>query len=176
MLGWWSETLSWEQNFFSILNRDKGSSDGKESACNVGVQFSSVTQLCPTLRPHELQHTRTPCTSPIPGVYPNSCPLSRWCHPTISSSVIPFSCPQSFPASGSFQTRSYFSTEKHIWVPTVLGSSSFSVLYFCLFILIMGFLRQGYWSGLPFPSPVDHVLSDLSTMTHPSWVAPHSMA
>ena len=61
------------------------------------------------------------------------------------------------------------------WVPTDLGSSSFSVLSFCLFILFMGFSRQEYWSGLPFPSPVDHILSDLSTMTHLSWVALYSM-
>ena len=52
------------------------------------------------------------------------------------------------------------------------GSSSFSILSFCLFILFMGFSRQEYWSGSPFPSPVDHILSDLSTMTRPSWVAP----
>ena len=56
------------------------------------------------LRPHEPQHTRPPCPSLTPRVYPNPCPLSQWCHPTISSSIIPFSsCPQSFPASGSFQ-------------------------------------------------------------------------
>ena len=57
------------------------------------------------------------------------------------------------------------------WAPTNLGSSSFSILSFCLFILFMGFSRQEYWSGLPFLSPVDHTLSDLSTMTHLSWVA-----
>ena len=63
-------------------------------------------------------------------------------------------------------------------VPTILGSSSFSVLSFCLFMLFMGFSRQEYWSGLPFPFPfpVDHVLSELSTMTHPSWVVLHGMA
>ena len=67
------------------------------------VQFSHST-ASNSLRPHGLQHTRRPCPSPTPGVYSNSCPLSRWCHPTISSSVIPFSsCPQSFLASGSFQ-------------------------------------------------------------------------
>ena len=60
------------------------------------------------------------------------------------------------------------------WAPTDLGSSSFSILSFCLFILFMGFSRQEYWSGLPFSSPVDHILSDLSTMTHPSWVAPRA--
>ena len=62
------------------------------------------------------------------------------------------------------------------WAPTNLGSSSFSVIPFCLFILFMGFSRQEYWSGLPFPSPVDHILSELSTMTCLSWVALHGMA
>ena len=62
------------------------------------------------------------------------------------------------------------------WAPTDLGSSSFSVLSFYLFILFMGFSRQEYWSGLPFPSPADHILSELFTMTRPSWVALHSMA
>ena len=66
-------------------------------------KFSSVTQLCLTLRFHGLQHVRSPCPSPTPGVYSNSCPLSRSCHPTISSSIIPFSSHlQSFPASGCF--------------------------------------------------------------------------
>ena len=62
------------------------------------------------------------------------------------------------------------------WAPTDPGSSSFSVLSFCLFILFMGFSRQEYWSGLPFFSPVDHVLSELSTMTRPFLVALHGMA
>ena len=57
------------------------------------------------------------------------------------------------------------------WAPHDLGSSSFSILSFCLFILFLGFSRQEYWSGLLFPYPVDHILSDLSTMTCPSWVA-----
>ena len=75
------------------------------------VQFSSVTQSCPTLWPHESQHTRPPCPSPTPGVYPNSCPSSQCCHPTISSSVIPFSsCPQSLPVSGSFPMSQLFSS------------------------------------------------------------------
>ena len=64
-----------------------------------------------SLRPHEPQHTRPPCPSPTPGVYSNSCPLSRWCHPTISSSVVPFSSRlQSFPASGSFQMSQLFTS------------------------------------------------------------------
>ena len=74
------------------------------------VQFSHSV-VSDSLRPHELKHTRPPCPSPTPGVYPNSCPLSQWCHPTISSSVIPFSsCPQSFPASGSVQMSQLFAS------------------------------------------------------------------
>ena len=64
-----------------------------------------------SLQPHEPQHTRPPCPSPTSGVYPNSCPLSRWCYPTISSSVIPFSsCPQSLPASGSLPMSQLFAS------------------------------------------------------------------
>ena len=71
------------------------------------IQFSSVqfsrSVVSNSLRHHELQHARPPCRSPTLGVYSNSCPLSRWCHPGISSSVVPFSsCPQSLPASRSF--------------------------------------------------------------------------
>ena len=70
-------------------------------------QFSSVVSN--SLQPHGLQHTRPPCPSPTPGVYSNSCPSSRWCRPTISSSVVPFSsCFQSFPASGSFPMSRFF--------------------------------------------------------------------
>ena len=72
------------------------------------AQFSHSV-LSDSLRHHRLQHAMPPCPSPIPGVYSNSCPLSRWCHPTISSSVIPFSsCLQSFPASGSFPVSQFF--------------------------------------------------------------------
>ena len=75
------------------------------------VQFSSVAQSCLTLRTHGLQHARPPCPSPTPRVYSNSHPLSRWCHPTISSCVIPFSSRlQSFPASGSFQMSQFFTS------------------------------------------------------------------
>ena len=69
------------------------------------VQFS-CSVVSNSLRPHELQHTRPPCLSPTPRVHPNPCPSSQWCHPTISSSVVPSSsCPQSFPASGSFPAK-----------------------------------------------------------------------
>ena len=67
-----------------------------------------VTKICPTLRPHGLQHTRHPCLSPTPGVYSTSCSSSQRCHPTISSFVIPFSCLPSFPASVSFPMRQLF--------------------------------------------------------------------
>ena len=77
--------------------------------CISSVQFISVAQSCLTLWPHELQHARPPCSSPNPEVYSDSCPSSRWCHPTISSSVIPFSsCPQSLPAPGSFPVSQLF--------------------------------------------------------------------
>ena len=71
-------------------------------------QFSRSV-MSDSLRHHELQHTRPPCPSPTPGVYPNPCPLSQRCHQTISSSVVPFSSsPQSFPASGSFPMSHLF--------------------------------------------------------------------
>ena len=77
--------------------------------CINSVKFSSVTQSCPTLQPHHLQHARPPCPSPTPRVQPNPCPLCRWCYQTISSSVVPFSsCRQSFPASGSFPMSQLF--------------------------------------------------------------------
>ena len=81
--------------------------------------FTSVAQSCPTLWPHEPQHARLPCTSPTPRVHPNPCPLSWWCHPTISSSVIllssvfPFSRLQSFQASGSFPMSQLFASGGH---------------------------------------------------------------
>ena len=89
-------------------------------------QFSSVPQSCPTLwDPHGLHHTRLPCPSPAPRVFSNSCPSSRWCLPTISSSVVPFSfCLQSFPTSGSFQISQFFASG----VQSVGASTSASVL------------------------------------------------
>ena len=117
--------------------------------CKVVILSRSVQSLnrIQLFRLHGLQHARPPCPSPAPSVYSNKCPLSWWCHPTISS----------------------------YWAPSHLESSSFIVLSFRLFILFKGFSRQEYWSGLPFPSPVD-VLSELSIMTHLSWVALHDVA
>ena len=74
------------------------------------VQFN-CSFVSDSLLPHGLQHARTPCPSPTPRVYPNPCPLSRWWHPTISSSVVPLSsCPQSLPASGSFLVSQLFTS------------------------------------------------------------------
>ena len=93
------------------------------------LQFSSVqfsrSVMSNSLRPHESQHARPPCPSPTPGVDSNSCPLSRWCHPAISSSVVPFSsCPQSLPASRSFSMSQLFA-----WGGQIIGvSASTSVL------------------------------------------------
>ena len=85
------------------------------SSYNNSVQFSSVqfshSVMSYSLWPHEPQHAQPPGPSPTPGVYPNPCPLCQWCHPTISPSVVPVSsCPQSFPASGSFQMSHLFTS------------------------------------------------------------------
>ena len=93
------------------------------------IKFSSVLFSCSvvsdSLPPHESQHASPPCPSPTPGVYPNSCPLSWWCHPAISSSVVSFSsCPQSLPALGSFPMSQLFA-----WGGQSIGvSASASVL------------------------------------------------
>ena len=82
----------------------------KSSYPGVSDQFS-CTVVSDSLWPHEPQHARPPCPSPTPAVHPNPSPLSQWCHPTISSSVVPLSsCPQSFPASGSFQMSQLFTS------------------------------------------------------------------
>ena len=86
------------------------------------VQFS-CSVMSDSLRPHEPQHARPPCPSPTPGVHPNSHPSSQWCHPAISSSVVPFSsCPQSLPASGSFHMSQLFTPGGQS-----IGSFSFSI-------------------------------------------------
>ena len=82
----------------------------KEAKKMISVHFS-LSVMSDSLRPHGLQHTRPPCPSPTPRVYPNSHPTSWWCHPTISSSVVCFSsCPQSFPASGSFPKSQFLAS------------------------------------------------------------------
>ena len=116
--GWWKHL------YISILLNYAGGGSGEFShspflwlpgglASFYSELFSSVQFSCSvmydSLWPHGLQSARLPCPSPTPGAYSNSCPSSWWCHPTISSSVIPFSsCLQSFPESGSFQMSQFF--------------------------------------------------------------------
>ena len=103
--------------------------------CLSSVQFS-CSVMSDSLRPHELQHARPPYPSLTPGVYSNSCPSSQWCHPAISSSVVPFSsCPQSLPASGSFPMSQLFT-----WGGQsirVLALASVLVKLFTVFLLHM---------------------------------------
>ena len=87
------------------------------------VQFSHSV-VSNSLRPHGLQHARPPCPSPTPEVYSNSCPLSQWCHPIISSSVVPFSCLQSYPESRYFQMSQFFASGGQ----SIRASASTSVL------------------------------------------------
>ena len=83
---------------------------GNFEGLNFSVHFSHSV-LSDSLRPYEPQHARPPCPSPTSRVHPNSCPLSQWCHPTISPSVVPFSsCSESFPASGSFKMSQLFAS------------------------------------------------------------------
>ena len=116
ILGWFGDQRSWRQsawtwipiafleNSFSVLNGDH-QKDSIQS-----VQFSHSV-MSNSLWLHGLQHARLPCPSPTPRVYSNSCPLSRWCQPTISFSVVPFSYYlQSFTASGTFQMSQFFAS------------------------------------------------------------------
>ena len=88
---------------------------------NLSIQFSHSV-MSDSLWPHGLQHVRPPCPPPTPGVHSNSCALSRWCHPAISSSVVPFSCPQSLPASESFPMSQLFAWGGHSTGVSALAS------------------------------------------------------
>jgi len=102
--------------------------NNQKSTNDRSVLFSSAAQSCPTLQPHGLQHSRPPCPSPAPKSCSNSCPLSRWCHPTISSSVTPFSsCLQSCPASGSFPVSQFFTSHGQ----SIGASTSASCMWTC---------------------------------------------
>ena len=106
----------------SVAFIQRSYADSQRSFSSIQFSHSVVSD---SLWPHESQHTRPPCPSPTPGIYPNPYPLSWWCHPAISSSVIPFySCPQSLPASGSFPMSQLFA-----WGGQSIGiSASASVL------------------------------------------------
>ena len=94
--------------FLKIPSKEEQECDYYAGSCSVQFSRSVVSN---SLWPREPQHARPPCPSPTPGVHPNSCPLNWWGHPTLSSSVVCFSsCPQSFPASGSFQMSQLFAS------------------------------------------------------------------
>ena len=105
--------VAWQGPLFTGLLRQEywsemSSLSSGESSSSGQFSHSVVSD---SLQLHGLQHARPPCPSPPPGVHPNPCALSRWCHPTTSSSVVPFSsCPQSFPVSGSFQMSQLFAS------------------------------------------------------------------
>ena len=102
-----------------ICSNSKKHSPIVEQSHFSSVQFSRSV-VANSLRPHESQHTRPPCPSPTPGVHSDSCPSSQWCHPAISSSVVPFSsCPQSLPASESFPMSQLFA-----WAGQSIGVSA----------------------------------------------------
>ena len=110
-------TLLYSRNQLNITKQL--SSNFKESS----VQFSHSV-VSNFLWPHELQNTRPPCPSPTPGVHSKSCPLNWWCHPAISSSIIPFSCPQSIPASESFAMSQLFA-----WGGQSIGISALASIF-----------------------------------------------
>ena len=121
---WWSLVLR--------VYEETGAS-GRWGSETCPVQFSR-SDVSDSLWPHGLQHSRLPCPSPTPRAYSNSCPLHQWCHPTISPSIIPFSCLQSFPASGSFPTSQFFASGGQ----SIGVSASASVL------------PTSIWEGFPF--------------------------
>ena len=113
-------------------------------APKLSVQFSHSV-VSNSLWPHGLQHGRSPCPSPTPRGYPNSCPLSQWCNHTISSSVVPFSsCPQSFPASGSFPLSQLLASDVliiHIEKKYVFYLYEFQLISAELVILLIFYLK-----------------------------------
>ena len=112
-----------------------------------------------SLWPHGLQHIGLLCPSPSPGACSNSCPLSRWCHPTISSFVVPFSCPQSFPASGSFPVSQFFASGGQ----SVEASASASVLP----VNIQGWFPLGLTALISFQSKgISRVFSSTTVQKH----------
>ena len=105
-----NDNHSWQIYRISLNHVCKSFAPTSHPLAISSVQFS-CSVMSDSLRPNEPQHARPPCPSLTPGVHPNPCPLSQWCHPAISSSVIPFSsCPQSFPASESFPMSQLFTS------------------------------------------------------------------
>ena len=123
------------------------------------VQFS-YSVMSDSLQSHEPEHTRPPCPSPTPGVHPNSCSLSWWCHPTISSSVVPFSsCLQSFPTSGSFQKSQLFTSSSQN-----IGVASFNISPSNEHPGLISF-RVDWWISLQFKG-LSRVFSNTTVQKH----------
>ena len=123
---WWTEQMSAKcaESLAFLLSEWMNEFVDNSYPSHTLVQFS-CSIVSNSLQPHGLQHASPPCPSPTPRVYSNSCPLNQWCHPTISSSVIPFSSHlQSFPASGSFQMSQFFPSGGQ----SIRASASASVL------------------------------------------------
>ena len=121
----WSMCVEYLVTFYSSHKSFLSLSDLLNAKYQMLLLFFSLSVMLNSLRPHGLQHARLSCPSLSPGVCSNSCPLSRWCHPTISSSVVPVSsCPQSFPASGSFLMSQLFTWDSQ----SIRVSASTSVL------------------------------------------------
>ena len=137
------------------------------------LQFSAVQFSCSvmsnSLWPNGLQHTRPPCSSPTPRVYSKSCPLSGWCHPNISSSVVPFfSCHQSFPASGSFLFSFFLYFYFLNFFPNYFISWRRITLQYCSgFCHTLTWISHGF-TCVPHPEPPSHAPPHPIPLGHPS--------
>ena len=159
-----------EQTCLDSVGKGKGGMIWENSieTCTFSSAQFSCSVMSNSLRPHGLLHTRLPCPSPTPGAYSNSCPLSWWCHPVISSSFIPFSSLlQSFPALGSFQMSQFFPSGGR----SIEASASASVLP----VNIQGWFPLGWtgWISLqskgPFKSLLQHHSSKASILWCPAF-------
>ena len=156
----WIQCGSWLCGFMSCMSWIKSFKFSTFSffICDVrkveifGIVLFSRSVVSDYLRPHWPQHARPPCPSPTPGAYSNSCPLTQWCHPTISSSVTPFSSRlQSFPASGSFPVSQFFAS----------GGQSIGVLASAsaLPMNIQGWFPSGWTGWISFQSNTLHFIN-----------------
>ena len=166
---WWASKGPTQD--YSRDNRWKRAGQGRRwsgTACGCwSVNQFSWSLVSDSLQPHGLQHARPPCPPPTPGVYSNSCPSSRWCHPTTSPSVVLFSCLQSFPASGFFQWVS----SSH-QVAKVLVSASASVLP----MNIQNWSPLGWTGWISLQSKgLSRVFSNTTVQSHQFFGAQHSL-
>ena len=138
-------------------------------ALNASGQFSHSV-ASDSLQPHRLQHATPPCPSPPPGVYSNSCPLSQWYHPTISSSVIPFSSRlQSFPASGSFPMNQFFASGGQSIGISTLHQSLQWIFWIYLYPMNMTSFRMDWLDLLAFQGTLKSLLQHHSSKASNLW-------